>query len=95
MLCCAGNAASERTDGGGRAQVNRDFPRRAAAPTITQITLIRRMMHTIFDPRAAGMQGGFFGAEKDLKKEWVSVWEEFYSQSFFFPVRASPLVAVA
>ena len=36
--------------------INRDFPRRATAPTITQIILIRRMMHTIFDPRAPGMQ---------------------------------------
>ena len=53
--------------------------------TISQITLIRRMMHSIFDPRAAGMQGGLF-VEKDLKKEWVMAWEEFYSKSFFFPV---------
>ena len=51
-------------------QVNRDFPRRATAPTLTQINLIRRMMHTIFSDKAPGMQGGLF-TEKDLKKEWV------------------------
>jgi len=64
-------------------QVNRDFPRRNTAPTLTQITLIRRMMHTIFSPKSQGMQGGLF-ASKDLKKEWIPVWEEFYSIGFFF-----------
>lgn len=60
-----------------------DFPRRAAAPTATQILLIRRMMHSIFSPRAPGMQGGLF-TDKDLKKEWIPVWEEFYQKSFYF-----------
>eukprot|EP00456_Euglypha_rotunda_P049447 TRINITY_DN3965_c0_g1_i3.p1 TRINITY_DN3965_c0_g1~~TRINITY_DN3965_c0_g1_i3.p1 ORF type:complete len:407 (+),score=77.54 TRINITY_DN3965_c0_g1_i3:169-1221(+) len=64
-------------------QVNRDFPRRNTAPTLTQITLIRRMMHTIFSPKSQGMQGGLF-ASKDLKKEWIPIWEEFYAIGFFF-----------
>lgn len=63
--------------------MSRDFPRRATAPTHTQITLIRRMMHTIFDPTAEGMTGGFL-KDKDLKKEWVPAWERFYSRSFYF-----------
>jgi cytoplasmic FMR1 interacting protein len=64
-------------------KVNRDFPRRATAPTSTQITLIRSMMHSIFSPRAEGMKGGFFGGDKDLKSEWIPVWESFYQESFF------------
>jgi hypothetical protein len=66
-------------------QVNRDFPRRAVAPSLTQMHLIRRMMHTIFSPDAPGMQGGLFSGEKDLKKEWLPVWEEFYRNSYYFP----------
>ena len=63
---------------------NRDFPRRAVAPSLTQMHLLRRMMHTIFSPNAPGMQGGMF-SEKDLKKEWIPVWEEFYRNSYYFP----------
>lgn len=66
-------------------QVNRDFPRRATAPSHTQIHLIRRLMHSVFSPRAAGMQGGFF-SDKDLKTEWVPAWEAFYNISFYYPV---------
>ena len=65
-------------------QANRDFPRRAVAPSLTQMHLLRRMMHTIFSPNAPGMQGGIF-SEKDLKKEWVPVWEQFYKDSYYFP----------
>lgn len=65
-------------------QANRDFPRRAVAPSLTMMHLIRRMMHTIFSPNAPGMQGGFL-TEKDLKKEWIPVWEEFYKNSYYFP----------
>jgi cytoplasmic FMR1 interacting protein len=64
-------------------QVNRDFPRRATAPTLTQIILIRRMMHSIFDPKAPGMKGGVF-TKKDLKQENVDIWKAFYNESFFF-----------
>lgn len=66
-------------------QANRDFPRRAVAPSLTQMHLLRRMMHTIFSPNAPGMQGGIFSGEKDLKKEWIPVWEEFYRNSYYFP----------
>jgi cytoplasmic FMR1 interacting protein len=63
-------------------QANRDFPRRAVAPSVTMMHLVRRMMHTIFSPNAPGMQGGF-STEKDL--EWIPVWDEFYKNSYYFP----------
>jgi hypothetical protein len=64
-------------------KVNRDFPRRATAPTLTQTTLLRRMCDFIHNPKAPGMGGGFM-KEKDLKKEWIPIWERFYSMSFWF-----------
>jgi cytoplasmic FMR1 interacting protein len=69
-------------------QVNRDFPRRAVNPSWTQMHLLRRMMHSIFSPDAPGMSGGIF-SEKDLKKEWIPVWEEFYRNSYYFPYMVS------
>ena len=65
-------------------QVNRDFPRRATAPSQTQLTLVRRMMHSVFDSRAPGMKGGIF-TEKNLKDEWLAAWKQFYDTSFFYP----------
>lgn len=65
------------------AQLNRDFPRRAAAPSVTQISLLRRMIWWVCCPKSPGMQGGMF-KDKDLKKEWAAVWVDFYRQSFFY-----------
>jgi cytoplasmic FMR1 interacting protein len=62
---------------------NRDFPRRATAPSRTQIVLLRRMVWWICCPKAPGMKGGLF-KEKDLKSEWAVCWEHFYRQSFFY-----------
>jgi cytoplasmic FMR1 interacting protein len=64
--------------------LNRDFPRRFTGPTHTQVVLLRRMMHTIFHKDAPGMQGGLF-TDKDLKKEWIPVWEKFYADSYYYP----------
>eukprot|EP00462_Mataza_sp_D1_P024883 CAMPEP_0175130372 /NCGR_PEP_ID=MMETSP0087-20121206/5972_1 /TAXON_ID=136419 /ORGANISM="Unknown Unknown, Strain D1" /LENGTH=1456 /DNA_ID=CAMNT_0016412587 /DNA_START=59 /DNA_END=4425 /DNA_ORIENTATION=+ len=63
--------------------LNRDFPRRAASPSLTQITLIRRMVWAICSPKSPGMQGGMF-KDKDLKDEWAKKWKEFYAESFFY-----------
>jgi hypothetical protein len=65
-------------------EVNRDFPRRATAPTLTQIQLIRRMVWSICSPDSSGMKGSFFGGDKDLKPEWVPAWKNFYNNSFFY-----------
>jgi hypothetical protein len=51
---------------------------------LLQVSLVRRMMHTIYDSRAPGMNPGFFGGEPDLKKEWAQQWDVFYRESFFF-----------
>lgn len=64
-------------------KIIRDFPRRNISPSLTQITLIRRLMHTIFDSRAPGMNPGFFD-EPDLKPEWVAEWQNFYDESFYY-----------
>ena len=64
-------------------QVNRDFPRRPTAPSPTQLSLVRRMMHTVFSPKAPGMKGGLF-TEKNLKDDWLPVWRKFYEDSFFY-----------
>jgi cytoplasmic FMR1 interacting protein len=61
----------------------RDFPRRPVPPTASQVALTRRMMHSVYDSRAEGMQGGFF-TEKDLKDEWVTQWAAFYKEFFFY-----------
>jgi cytoplasmic FMR1 interacting protein len=63
--------------------MNRNFPRRTTAPTVTQITLIRRMVWAICSPNAAGLKGGIFST-KDLKTEWVELWRKFYHRSFFY-----------
>jgi len=65
------------------ATYNRDYPRRATAPTYTQIVLVRRMCQWIYSPRAEGMKGGFM-KEKDLKKEWIPRWEAFDNASYFY-----------
>lgn len=62
---------------------NRDFPRRSTAPTLTQLTLLRRMVWFICCPKSEGMQGGLF-KDKDLKKEWSATWIAFYKNSFFY-----------
>lgn len=64
-------------------QVNRDFPRRPTAPTLTALTLVRRMMYTVFSPKARGMNVGLF-REKNLKDEWLPVWKNFYHDSFYY-----------
>ena len=64
-------------------KIIRDFPRRNVSPSLTQISLIRRLMHTIFDSRAPGMNPGYF-EEADLKPEWVAEWQAFYDESYFY-----------
>lgn len=64
-------------------QVNRDFPRRPAAPSATQLFLVRRLMHTVFSSKASGMRGGFF-SDKNLKDEWVPAWTKFYADSYYY-----------
>jgi cytoplasmic FMR1 interacting protein len=63
--------------------IQREFPRRSVTPTVTQLTLLNRMVFHIFSSRAPGMQGGMF-ADKDLKKEWIAVWEQFYKNSNYY-----------
>eukprot|EP00475_Leptophrys_vorax_P029552 TRINITY_DN4350_c0_g1_i1.p1 TRINITY_DN4350_c0_g1~~TRINITY_DN4350_c0_g1_i1.p1 ORF type:complete len:1230 (+),score=372.45 TRINITY_DN4350_c0_g1_i1:848-4537(+) len=63
----------------------REYTPRTVGPTSTQVILLRRMMLSIFSDRAPGMQGGFLARnEKDLKKEWLDEWEEFYKFSSYF-----------
>eukprot|EP00808_Paulinella_micropora_P032344 g67638.t1 len=63
--------------------IKRDFPRRSCAPSLTQIVLVRRMMHRIWTPKSETMSMGLF-KQPDLKKEWIPVWKEFYHRSFYF-----------
>lgn len=65
-------------------QVSREFPHRPTAPTMSQLMLLRRMVHTVFSPRAPGMKGGFF-SDKNIKDEWLPVWTKFHHDSYFFP----------
>ena len=64
--------------------VNRDFPLRAVAASPMQIAFMRRMLHSIYSEKSAGMQGGLF-SEKDLRKESIGVWNDFYDLSFYYP----------
>ena len=64
--------------------VNRDFPLRAVAASPMQIAFMRRMLHSIYSEKNQGMQGGMF-SEKDLRKESIAVWNDFYDLSFFYP----------
>ena len=64
--------------------VNRDFPLRAVAASPMQIAFMRRILHSIYSEKSAGMQGGLF-SEKDLRKESIGVWNDFYDLSFFYP----------
>eukprot|EP00457_Paulinella_chromatophora_P000349 gb/GEZN01000349.1/.p1 GENE.gb/GEZN01000349.1/~~gb/GEZN01000349.1/.p1 ORF type:complete len:1473 (-),score=270.12 gb/GEZN01000349.1/:312-4730(-) len=63
--------------------IRRDFPRRSTAPSLTQIVLVRRMMHRIWTPKSETMSMGLF-RQPDLKREWIPVWKEFYTRSFYF-----------
>ena len=49
-----------------------------------QIAFMRRMMHSVYSDKSAGMQGGLF-SEKDLKKESTLIWADYYDLSFFYP----------
>ena len=64
--------------------VNRDFPLRAVAASPMQIAFMRRMLHSVYSEKNQGMQGGLF-SEKDLRKESIAVWNDFYDLSFFYP----------
>jgi len=65
----------------------REYQNKSVGPTMSQLILLRRMLFSICSDRAPGMQGTFFGGEdkKDLKKEWVDEWLDFYDKSFYFP----------
>ena len=73
--------------------VNRDFPLRAVAASPMQIAFMRRMLHSIYSEKNQGMQGGLF-SEKDLRKESIAVWNDFYDMSFFYPYLLTALTHV-
>ena len=65
------------------AKAGTDYPRRAVAHTPIQLYFLRRLLHSMFDERSSGMQGGMF-TERDLKKETVDQWSLFYSKSYYY-----------
>jgi len=64
-------------------EVGKSFRQRNVSLSPAQITLLRRLMLCVFSPNAPGMQGGFL-TDKDLKKEWIPHWNEFYYASRLF-----------
>lgn len=65
-------------------KMDKQLTQKAVAPSLTQILLLRRMMHTIFDDSNPGMKGGFLGRDADLKSEWLHEWKDFYNRSFYY-----------